>query len=430
MLPTSDAIDKQLAQALAQQQELDATKITLAQEIAAAHDATAQLQQLLLANQQQIAATMRQIDLEQRNLEDATIHANAAHDRADDASAKAQTDRIELANILRANYEQPSGYVGFILAGQDFSTMMERVAQVRSITATTSDLVARLRSEQEEAKSAEADALADEERARQAAAALQAQRDELTRESAHEQDLITQLGAQASAAASELHAIDSQDAAVAEHVAELRIEQLDRTISDAEQAAWDQAQYYLQHNLTGLPDNAVPAADPALQPSGSQPGTGQPVVIGSTHETAPTGQGSKPLLWPAPGAQVSQGFGPCVYPFEPPAFGFPHFHTGIDMAAPTGTHIYAALAGVVVAAAQGSTGYGNNIIIASDKHVMSLYGHLEAMLVKPGDVVTQGQLIALMGSTGNSTGSHLHFEVRVDNTPIDPAPLLGPEPTS
>ena len=417
VLPTTDAIDQQLAQALAQQQQLDATKTALAQEIAAAQDAATQLQQLLLANQTQIAATMQQIDVEQRNLADADVRATAAHARADDATARATTDRLELATILRADYEQPDSYVGFILAGEDLQAMMDRAAEVRAITSTTSDLIARLRLELAEAQSAEAEAVADEDRARQAAAALQAQRDTLAQESAHEQDLITQLGAQATAATRELHAIDTQDAAVAEQVAALRIEQLDRTIADAEQAAWDQAQYYLQHNLTGLPEYAVPSADPAQQP-------GQPGQPGQS----PAPPGSKPLLWPAPGSQVSQLFGPSVNAFEPPAFGFAHFHTGIDMAAPTGTHIYAAAAGIVVSAAQGSTGYGNHIIIASDKHVLCLYGHLEVLLVKPGDTVTQGQLIGLMGSTGNSTGSHLHFEVRVDKTPIDPAPLLGPEP--
>jgi murein DD-endopeptidase MepM/ murein hydrolase activator NlpD len=351
VLPTSDAIDQQLAQALAEQQQLEASKSALAQEISAAHDAATQLQQLLLANQQQIAATMQQIDLEQRNLEDATVRATAAHARADDARARAQTDRLQLASILRADYEQPGGYVAFILAGQDIQTMMERVAQVRSITSTTSDLVAHLRAEQAEAESAEAEAAADEQRARQAAAALQAQRDTLTQESAHEQDLIGQLGAQASAATRELHAIDTQGAAVAQQVAALRIEQLDRIISDAEQAAWDQAQYYLQHSLTGLPEDAIPSADPASQPGGGPPAVALAGLGGPTSESAPNGQGSKPLLWPAPGAVVSQRFGPVDYPFEPPAFGFAHFHTGIDMAAPTGTHIYAAAAGIVVAAA-------------------------------------------------------------------------------
>src|SRR4029077_4164993 len=124
-----------------------------------------------------------------------------------------------------------------------------------------------------------------------------------------------------------------------------------------------------------------------------------------------------------------QGFGPSPYPFEPPAFGVPHFHTGIDLAGPMGTPIYAAAAGVVVAATPGTVGNGNHVIIAHDAHSLTLYGHLEAMLVKPGDVVRQGQPIALMGSTGNSTGPHLHFELRVDNIPVDPTPLLPPLPT-
>jgi murein DD-endopeptidase MepM/ murein hydrolase activator NlpD len=69
-------------------------------------------------------------------------------------------------------------------------------------------------------------------------------------------------------------------------------------------------------------------------------------------------------------------------------------------------------------------GYGNHVILAHDNHTLTLYGHLQVLMVKPGDTVLQGQIIGLMGSSGNSTGPHLHFELRLDNTPADPRPML------
>ena len=121
---------------------------------------------------------------------------------------------------------------------------------------------------------------------------------------------------------------------------------------------------------------------------------------------------------------IAQPFGPSPYPFEPAFGGYPHFHTGIDLAGPFGTPIVAAADGVVAAADVSTVGYGNHVIIAHAGGLLTLYGHLEAMLVKPGDVVKAGQPIGLLGSTGNSTGPHCHFEVRVNGTPVDPRPFL------
>jgi murein DD-endopeptidase MepM/ murein hydrolase activator NlpD len=138
--------------------------------------------------------------------------------------------------------------------------------------------------------------------------------------------------------------------------------------------------------------------------------------------TGPTGTGQ--FVWPAHPTVISQGFGPSTLTFEPPYAGFAHFHTGLDLAGALGTPVLAAADGVVVAATDGSTGYGNHVILAHGNDVLSLYGHLEMFGVTVGQTVKQGQLIGLLGSTGNSTGPHLHFEVRVQNQPVDPAPFL------
>jgi murein DD-endopeptidase MepM/ murein hydrolase activator NlpD len=99
------------------------------------------------------------------------------------------------------------------------------------------------------------------------------------------------------------------------------------------------------------------------------------------------------------------------------------FHRGIDLAAGSGTNIYAVLPGEVVLSAF-SRDYGNRVVIQHADNIQTVYAHNSSNVVKVGDVVTQGQLIAHVGTTGRSTGNHLHFEYRVRNVPQNPRLLL------
>ena len=99
-------------------------------------------------------------------------------------------------------------------------------------------------------------------------------------------------------------------------------------------------------------------------------------------------------------------------------------HEGIDIAAPKGTPIYSAAAGEVVFSGWGPTGYGKMVIIKHQHHLTTVYAHNSKILVKKGTRVKQGQKISLMGSTGRSTGPHLHFEVRNNTEPKNPIKYL------
>ena len=119
-------------------------------------------------------------------------------------------------------------------------------------------------------------------------------------------------------------------------------------------------------------------------------------------------------IWPAQGVLTS-GYG----------WRWGRLHRGIDIAAPIGTPVLAAASGVVVGAGWHS-GYGNLVKIEHMDGSVTLYGHANKILVTHGQKVEQGQQIAKMGNTGNSTGSHLHFEIHgKDNAVIDPLALLG-----
>jgi murein DD-endopeptidase MepM/ murein hydrolase activator NlpD len=132
-----------------------------------------------------------------------------------------------------------------------------------------------------------------------------------------------------------------------------------------------------------------------------------------------------PLVMPVNHAMLTQPFGCTALELEPwsAACAGGHFHSGIDLAAPLDTPVYAATGGLVMMH-RDRGGYGLYIIVVRDPQLSTLYGHLDWPLVQPGDVVAAGQPIALMGSTGNSTGPHLHFEVRIAGVPVDPLPLL------
>jgi murein DD-endopeptidase MepM/ murein hydrolase activator NlpD len=122
--------------------------------------------------------------------------------------------------------------------------------------------------------------------------------------------------------------------------------------------------------------------------------------------------------WPVNGT-ITSPFGWRTNPFG----GGPEFHQGLDIAAPMGTTVTAAAGGTVIMA-QWYGGYGNYILIDHGAGFSTGYGHLSAMYVSVGQSVQRGQAIGAVGSTGQSTGPHLHFEVRIAGKPVDPAPRL------
>ncbi len=139
-------------------------------------------------------------------------------------------------------------------------------------------------------------------------------------------------------------------------------------------------------------------------------------------------QGEKPggLIAPAHHATLTQPFGCTALAIEPwsEACSSHHFHSGIDLAGPIDSPVYAARGGAILVARQRG-GYGLYTVVTHDPRLSTLYAHLDLPVVHTGDWVAAGQLIALMGSSGNSTGPHLHFEVRIAGVPVDPLPLLS-----
>jgi murein DD-endopeptidase MepM/ murein hydrolase activator NlpD len=123
---------------------------------------------------------------------------------------------------------------------------------------------------------------------------------------------------------------------------------------------------------------------------------------------------------PITGAPVGSPFGARIDPIS----GALSFHPGLDFEAALGTPIRSAGAGVVVVAGD-CGGYGNCVVIDHGHSVATLYGHQSLVLVAPGTAVADGQVVGLVGSTGQSTGPHLHFEVRVHGAPVDPLLALA-----
>ena len=120
------------------------------------------------------------------------------------------------------------------------------------------------------------------------------------------------------------------------------------------------------------------------------------------------------MIWPISGPITSE-FGWRVHPI----FGSQRFHSGLDIGGDYGMPIHAAQSGVVIEAGW-IGGYGNTVMIEHGNGVVTLYGHNESLAVGVGQQVSQGQVIAYCGSTGNSTGPHCHFEVRLGGEPVSP----------
>jgi murein DD-endopeptidase MepM/ murein hydrolase activator NlpD len=135
----------------------------------------------------------------------------------------------------------------------------------------------------------------------------------------------------------------------------------------------------------------------------------------STSTSTPT-YGGGGFCWPAPSyTRISDDYGNRIHP----TLGVQQFHNGVDMAAPGGSSILAAADGTVVAASYSST-MGNYIMINHGGGLYTIYMHASALYVSAGQTVSKGQKIAAVGSTGRSTGNHLHFSVRLNGSYVSP----------
>ena len=149
--------------------------------------------------------------------------------------------------------------------------------------------------------------------------------------------------------------------------------------------------------------------------STTSPGDDTALGIFSTPQLA---HSTIPSLWPVRG-QISAGFGQRMDPFS----GEGAFHSGVDISAPYGTKVEASADGIVLQAGPDS-GYGNEILIDHGFGITTKYGHLSKIYVVVGQEVKRGQVIGAVGMTGKATGPHLHYEVLVHDTPVNPTKYL------
>jgi murein DD-endopeptidase MepM/ murein hydrolase activator NlpD len=368
----------------------------LGSNLADAVAAQQQLQQSLRDNAaQQVEVQGKITDVQQKIADLETQIANAQRREAMLAQ-RIDAERQQLAQLARAVYVAPTSPLVVIAESRSLGDLLSRIANLNVAGSHATDVKNSL--------AQDLAALQVERQKEQAARDEEIkQRNQLTDELAQLQVLqaqqdksMAELEVKIAQTRTELYLLSRQSTQLAQQVTDMLQQQEDAIIAAAMQSVWTQVQLWSQSNNVGQ------------------------IATSAGHSTRYR------FIWPEPHAQISQGFGPSTFWFEPPYGGYPHFHTGIDLVEPFGSPVYAADDGIVALVGSSSSGYGNYVVIAHSGGLDTLYGHLSTALVKPGQLVTQGQTIGLEGSSGNSTGAHVHFELRINQKPINPAPYLPP----
>ena len=379
---------------------IDQVRAQLGSNLADALAAQEQLKKSLDANAAQQVQVRAQITTVQARIAALDVQIADAQRREAALSLRIESERAQLRQLARAIYVAPGSVLVVLAEAHSLSDLLTRVADLNVAGTRASDLKASLGRDLaglQVQRQKEQDARADQVTQRDQ---LSSELDQLTALQAQQQRSMAQLEAKIAETRNEMYLLKNQSAALAQQVTDMLQQQQDAIIAAAMQSVWTQLQLWSQSNNVG------------------------PIPTSAGHST------KYRFIWPEPQAQISQPFGPSTYWFEPPYGGYAHFHTGIDLVEPFGSPIYAADDGIVALVGSSSSGYGNYVVIAHSGGLATLYGHLSASLVKVGQTVTQGQVVGLEGATGNTTGPHLHFELRIDQRPVDPTPYLPPGPPS
>lgn len=357
----------------AQQAQNEASLAQVKSEEANTEQAIIDLQNLIAHLQDEIQAELGAIAQTQAKIN--ALNVQIAALEADIAKRQAYIDQREklLARRVRAmDMHGQIDYLELIVTATSFTDLLDRIAIMQEIIRSDHSLIEELRAER---------------------AKVQAERDQLATQRDQMNALLAQQQAQeqtlAATQAEEQQALAYQQ----EHQAELQ----------ALQAKLQAAQAAINAQVVQDQQNYAAAA-------------------------AAAGGGSGQFSWPERGNfYISQGFGCTDYPLEPydPNCPQKHFHAGIDIAGPDGANIYAADTGIV-SLGYDEYGYGNYIVLTHGNGYSTLYGHLSGYNVSDGQTVARGQVIGFEGSTGNSSGPHLHFGVMLNGSWVNPCAYLVP----
>ena len=375
---------------------IDQVRAQLGSNLADAMAAQQQLRQSLEDNAAQQRVVQGKIAAAEARIADLDMQVAESQRREALLARRIEARRTQLKQLARAAYAAPESALVILAESQSLGDLLTRISDLNVAGAQAAEIKESLKQDLEAQQ---------RERVKQEAARAEQVklRDQLNSDlsqlktlQAQQEASLDQLQSKIDETRAELVRLNYQSAQLAQAVTQMLQEQQDAIIAAAMQSVWTQLQLWVQSNNVGQ------------------------IPTSSGHST------KYRFIWPEPQAEISQPFGPSTYWFEPPYGSYAHFHTGIDLVEPFGSPVLAADDGVVALVGSSSSGYGNYVVIAHSGGLNTLYGHLSTSLVKVGQSVTQGTPVGLEGSTGNSTGAHLHFELRINQSPVNPAPYLPP----
>jgi len=367
LMPSAISAD-QLSQKQNQRRQLSSLMDNLKQQIQVARDKEVALQQAITALDQRIAETEQSINQAQARLDQIGSDLANAQQQLSDTRARLATDKAQLAQELVFIYKEGgTSTINQVLGSSSFNQFWQKLIDLRRLASSQQTVLKRVLTEEAQVTSLVAQISTEQAQQKQTLADLHAQAGDLSVELGARQAAVYQLQQQ--------QAYDADQLAKAEQAAK----ELDAEIA------------------------AIKAAMAAA---------------------AARGGGNGHFVWPEQGP-ITQGFGCTTYPFEPwdPNCSTHHFHSGIDIGAAWGTPVAAGDSGIAYTYVS-DYGYGDHIIVVHGNGWVSIYGHLSSFAVGNGQGVGRGQVIGYEGSTGNSTGPHLHFEIRYNDTPENPLQYL------
>ncbi len=324
--------------------------------------------------------TRRNLARADARLELLSVRHNQTVQRLQETQDRLALRRRLLAERIRYNYERGQvSYASVLLASNSLHDLLSRSYYVRQIVRSDTDLIQGVRQDLSDIESDKRQLEAQEREQRAAAAEFEAEKAQYAADQERLRVMLSQVREARAQAEEELDELESESQEMTDRI---------RALSEAlrqRYAAQRQAR-------VPVPGHSEPSGPPDNEP---------PVWHGG-------------FIRPC-SAPITSGFG---YRFHP-ILHRRKLHTGVDFGASYGSAIHAAAGGTVIQACY-TRGYGNCVVIDHGNGVTTLYGHCSELLVSQWQVVRQGQVIARVGSTGLSTGPHLHFEVRRNGVPVPP----------